>query len=792
MLKPINLSNIYITGSNPYGSEATPLAQVPPEVPPHGKPSAAGAQRRGTGPPRDSYCEQVAIVNMNLNQCSSMGALVSTKKVASEFLHPCEREPLLATQAATSSLAAHVLPKSAVSQHQKHSHRPSQHNSNNVSNNSPSEIGHNNQQRHHMKQQQQQLQSSRSASHQHKHQRHDHSQQQEQKQSPQSHHHHHHHHNLQASVSVQHHSHQSQKKWPVSSHFPDWDQREGGRAGISWKSRSAQARLRHPSDPSQPVQHKHNCKAAAATAIEINNPVGLILPSLPKHYQVEEAGVRNKLRNLTRHYSDDSLHGSSNRELYSTRIHSSADEISSVNRSPSISSSDESFSRTDFSRTDADSPSPERAPSLNDVRFKYMFGDMNTDVANVPRFRELSPQLYSDYLSSVKASSDESSLRLNSLTLDSSNHSHNNVSGSMRESGIGPPLTDSDRHRRDDLFIPRLTAEFSSDKVKRTKTDPSSFMKHDVSSLRSSSSPMSDKVKSNLRSSFNENDAMSPYRGNVSGSTGRLLSLERSPSGAGTRTPDSHSSGVSKRRSLPRDSSARRPVLGEHLGGRKTSSMREYDRKENSNKVSSKNSIDSKVSPDCINKHNFDSQVDSKRPIHHRKASGDFERMLRLGLTFEGISEDPVVMKATTSDRYGPSFQLAYDDNCRSNSSNNYPESSVLNRYGLQRSPVTHTQECYHNSRLSPDCGVVAQSLERGNTLEGYSALHKLAKLQEDALLSSLEETTIDDSSPSLIQRDPVKLGLYYDAKSKRSVLQLSPVSGVLSYETGKEGSLLR
>lgn len=41
------------------------------------------------------------------------------------------------------------------------------------------------------------------------------------------------------------------------------------------------------------------------------------------------------------------------------RIHSSADEISSLNHSPSISSSDESFSRT----TDADlSPSPSPPP----------------------------------------------------------------------------------------------------------------------------------------------------------------------------------------------------------------------------------------------------------------------------------------------------------------------------------------------------------------------------------------------------------------------------------------------
>ena len=45
-------------------------------------------------------------------------------------------------------------------------------------------------------------------------------------------------------------------------------------------------------------------------------------------------------------------------DIIFSRIHSSADEISSVNRSPSeLSSSDESFSRTDFSR-DEEGESP--------------------------------------------------------------------------------------------------------------------------------------------------------------------------------------------------------------------------------------------------------------------------------------------------------------------------------------------------------------------------------------------------------------------------------------------------
>lgn len=79
------------------------------------------------------------------------------------------------------------------------------------------------------------------------------------------------------------------------------------------------------------------------------------IPVLPLR---ENRYSRGKLeaKRLQRHYSDESLPGAS---LFSSpahhRIHSSADEISSVNRSPSLSSSDESFSRT----TDA-SHSPPR------------------------------------------------------------------------------------------------------------------------------------------------------------------------------------------------------------------------------------------------------------------------------------------------------------------------------------------------------------------------------------------------------------------------------------------------
>lgn len=74
---------------------------------------------------------------------------------------------------------------------------------------------------------------------------------------------------------------------------------------------------------------------------------------------------RAKPRALTRHRSSESLPGASSR---SPRIHSSADELSSLTRSPSISSSDESYSRT----TDA-SPSPPRASLAPPLPAPWLF-----------------------------------------------------------------------------------------------------------------------------------------------------------------------------------------------------------------------------------------------------------------------------------------------------------------------------------------------------------------------------------------------------------------------------------
>ncbi|KAF4516837.1 hypothetical protein B566_EDAN006232 [Ephemera danica] len=105
----------------------------------------------------------------------------------------------------------------------------------------------------------------------------------------------------------------------------------------------------------------------------------------------EEAVVRSRLRNLQRHYSEESLADPHHQLL---RIHSSADEISSLNHSPSISSSDESYSRT----TDAaDSPSPPPANSAsageNTARWLYP-----SDIQVDPSSLENSPRASHDYI----------------------------------------------------------------------------------------------------------------------------------------------------------------------------------------------------------------------------------------------------------------------------------------------------------------------------------------------------------------------------------------------------------
>lgn len=99
---------------------------------------------------------------------------------------------------------------------------------------------------------------------------------------------------------------------------------------------------------------------------------------------------QNRHSPLQRHYSDESLGG-----VYATgapqRIHSSADEISSLNHSPSISSSDESYSRT----TDADA-SPCVSPPLPADAQQFLFpSDIQVNPCSSP---EVSPRASLDYI----------------------------------------------------------------------------------------------------------------------------------------------------------------------------------------------------------------------------------------------------------------------------------------------------------------------------------------------------------------------------------------------------------
>lgn len=98
----------------------------------------------------------------------------------------------------------------------------------------------------------------------------------------------------------------------------------------------------------------------------------------------------NRRSPLLRHYSDESLGG-----LYTPgvpqRIHSSADEISSLNHSPSISSSDESYSRT----TDADA-SPCVSPPIPTDAQQFLFpSDIQVNPLSSP---DISPRASVDYI----------------------------------------------------------------------------------------------------------------------------------------------------------------------------------------------------------------------------------------------------------------------------------------------------------------------------------------------------------------------------------------------------------
>ncbi|XP_071520790.1 uncharacterized protein [Panulirus ornatus] len=682
------------------GGVATPLAMVPPKIPPHGRSLSQGLTGQGEhgqvgGTPRsrrnrDSFCEDIQGMNMNITQC---GPKVGGRQPGGDCQR-CEEEPLLA-RAPPAPLNAHVLPpRFSVAQMRASSKSQTP---------------------------------TRAAMLQMK---------------PQS------------SVTTPKTYSQSRPRTyrpdeynlPQNSYAPVWARSQnGGHGGQQGSGGGKRSSGRSRTSPRKECEDGH-VRPIDASKGALSG--GLILPPVPRHHHVEEAGVRHKLRTFARHYSDDSLHGSSHRDLHSTRIHSSADEISSLNRSPSLSSSDESFSRTDFSRTDADSPSPQHAPSLSDERFKYMFGGMNLEGAMAPGFRELSPQIYSDYLSSVKASSDESSLRLNSLSRDSATYSYPSVPGLWRETDIASP-TDEERMRKDDVVIPKLTAEFSSDKVKRSKHSDKVDMEvtpHVDNCVSHSASPCSEKVRPGCRLSYVDCDLNSPSRTSASGSTSRMRSLERSPRESTAMTPDSVIM-IPKKRSLSREEGMKmcNHISADHEPSRKRSSERQ--------------------------KRDGECQTDP-RSHHHKNSAGEIKtveknKKLERSATFEGIPEDPKSAQHNSEGgRYGSSGQGRENEgeggaqqHLSSDISNNNSSNSFMENYA-------------------------------GNTLEGYSALQKAARLQEDELNNvlaspdhfrleplSLEQHALSPHTAEPVSLDPVLLGLHFDPCVNQTVLQLTSAS---------------
>lgn len=161
---------------------------------------------------------------------------------------------------------------------------------------------------------------------------------------------------------------------------------------------------------SSPSPNHHHIKYTRQSSVPVTRQhQPSMLPPLPLRLdqltpeRTQEAAVRNKLKSnvhnplyhLQRHYSDESLQGSSGHYGCSVpqRIHSSADEISSLNHSPSISSSDESYSRT----TDADlSPSPSPPPHGDSSAKQWLFpSDIQVNPCSSP---ETSPRASLDYI----------------------------------------------------------------------------------------------------------------------------------------------------------------------------------------------------------------------------------------------------------------------------------------------------------------------------------------------------------------------------------------------------------
>ncbi|KAG8315767.1 Adenylate cyclase type 8 [Homalodisca vitripennis] len=164
----------------------------------------------------------------------------------------------------------------------------------------------------------------------------------------------------------------------TTRYAPPWP-RGGGVGGNSTVSNSEAA----------PRNHNNNSNSNSVP--QRRQPPEPYLKPLPKPPPRASPGHRPRQPWLQRHYSDESLQGSGLHWSGNPRVHSSADEISSLNHSPSISSSDESYSRT----TDASpSPSPPPPPQANLQQWLFP-SDIQVNPCSSP---ENSPRASLDYI----------------------------------------------------------------------------------------------------------------------------------------------------------------------------------------------------------------------------------------------------------------------------------------------------------------------------------------------------------------------------------------------------------
>lgn len=204
--------------------------------------------------------------------------------------------------------------------------------------------------------------------------------------------------------------------------------------------------------------------------------------------------------NNQRHYSDDSLHS---HQYNNQRVHSSADEISSLNHSPSLSSSDESYSKT----TDA-SPSPS-PPLLNVPDTKhYLFpSDIQVNPCSSP---DTSPKASQDYIPPCCLANNNPPESIPSSRSFSPGKNGNN--NSSRGSGRSSKQRDSPRHFK--TGSSSSSRKTSSDKLASTDASNSDYRKRnkknnslEKSSIKSDSSKKDNSSQTDLKISTPESNA---------------------------------------------------------------------------------------------------------------------------------------------------------------------------------------------------------------------------------------------------------------------------------------------